>query len=89
LAEGSPAFTKPIGKGISAAHEPIQESLPVRVGKVSHGESRSDIIAEAILKAPPNATKAQVQQLVRDRLKYYKFDPDRPWLKQGAKVDDL
>ena len=56
---------------------------------MSHGESRSDIIAEAILDAPANATKAQIQQLVREKLKKYGFDPDRPWLKQGAKVDDL
>jgi hypothetical protein len=89
FAEGSPAFTKPLSKGISAAHEPIQESLPARVGKVSHGESRSDIIAEAILDAPANATQDQVRQLVRERLQKYGFDPDRPWLKQRAKVDDL
>jgi predicted negative regulator of RcsB-dependent stress response len=98
LLEGSPAFTKPLGRGISAAEEPIQSEaaaaagvreLPATPGRHSFGSSRSDIIAEVLMEAPANATKAEIKQLVRQRLSHYGFDPDRPWLKQGTTVDDL
>jgi hypothetical protein len=89
FAEGSPAFTKPIAKGVSAADEPVQEGLPPTHGGHSFGSARSDIIAEAILQAPAGATKEELRALVRQRLREYGFDPDKPWLKQGATVDDL
>jgi len=90
FAEGSPAFTKPISKGVAVADEPIQQGLP-RTGTGSHsfGSARADIAADAILKAPADATKEEIRQLVRQELKRYGFDPDRPWLKQNETVDGL
>src|SRR5262249_12293888 len=90
LADGVPALTKPLGKGIAAADEPLQNNLPYTPGEIhSHGTQRSYVVGEAIANAPANATAAEVNQLVRDRLRFYGLDPDRPWLKQNAKVDDL
>jgi hypothetical protein len=88
--DGSPAFTKSIGKGISVADEPIQGNLPpTPSGAHSFGSSRSDIAAEAILRAPANASKEEIKQLVQERMRHYGFNPDKPWLKQNATVDDL
>ena len=90
IAEGSPAFTKPMGKGIAVAEEPLQENLPKVIGgKHSFGTARANVIAEAIMRAPANASAAQVKSLVRDQLQRAGFDPDRPWLAQGSKVDHL
>ena len=90
IAEGSPAFTKPMGKGISVAEEPLQEGLPlVCHGGHSFGTARANVIAEAINQAPANASPAQVQVFVRTKLQNAGFDPDRPWLAQGSKVDRL
>jgi hypothetical protein len=90
FAEGSPAFTKPIAKGISVADEPVQSGLPPTPGGThSFGGVRSDIAADAILHAPAGATKEEIRALVRQRLKDYGFDPDKPWLRQNATVDDL
>jgi hypothetical protein len=90
IAEGSPAFTKPMGKGISVAEEPIQEGLPVVYhGAHSFGTARVNLIAEAINQAPAKASAEQVKVLVRAKLQRAGFDPDRPWLAQGSKVDRL
>src|SRR5215472_17342743 len=84
FAEGSPAFTKPIAKGISVADEPVQSGLPPTPGGThSFGGVRSDIAADAILHAPAGATKEEIRALVRQRLKDYGFDPDKPWLRQN------
>jgi len=88
IAEGSPAFTKPMGKGVSVAEEPIQEGLPVVPhGARSFGTARANLIAEAINQAPAQATVEQVKVLARTKLQSNGFDPDRPWLAQGSKVD--
>ena len=76
VAEGSPAFAKPMGKGISVAEDPIQEGLPV----VHHG-------AHSFNKAPAAASVEQIRVLARARLQSAGFDPERPWLAQGSKVD--
>jgi HopA1 effector protein family len=90
IAEGSPAFTKPMGKGISVAEEPLQEGLPVAYhGGHSFGTARANLIAEAINQAPANASPAQVKVLVRAKLQSAGFDPDRPWLAQGSRTDRL
>lgn len=90
IAEGSPAFTKPMGKGISVAEEPLQEGLPVVYhGGHSFGTARTNLIAEAVNQAPANASPAQVKVLVRAKLQNAGFDPDRPWLAQGSKTDRL
>jgi hypothetical protein len=90
IAEGSPAFTKPMGKGIAVAEEPLQENLPKVIGgRHSFGTARANVIAEAIMRAPANASAAQVKSLVRDQLQRAGFDVDRPWLAQGSKVDHL
>jgi hypothetical protein len=86
---GSPAFTKPIGNGIAVAEEPIQVGLPVRHRGHSFGTSRADVIAEAIQMSPPNATMAQIKELVRERFRHYGIDPDRPWLRQNRIGDHL
>jgi HopA1 effector protein family len=89
FADGTPAWTKSLGKGVAVAEEPLQAGLPAnRGGKHSFGSARSDIIAEAILKAPPNATKDQILALVRERMEHYKLNLDRPWL-SGPGPDDL
>ena len=90
IAEGAPAFTKPMGKGVSVAEEPLQEGLPVAWhGGHSFGTARTNLIAEAINQAPANASPAQVKILVRAKLEKAGFDADRPWLAQGSKVDRL
>jgi hypothetical protein len=90
IAEGSPAFTKPMGKGISVAEEPLQEGLPVVYhGGHSFGTARANLIAEAINQAPANASAEQVKVFVRAKLQTAGFDPDRPWLAQGSKIDRL
>jgi hypothetical protein len=90
IAEGSPAFTKPMGKGISVAEEPIQEGLPVVYhGGHSFGTARANLIAEAVNQAPANASAEQVKVFVRAKLQNAGFDPDRPWLAQGSKIDRL
>lgn len=90
IAEGSPAFTKPMGKGISVAEEPLQEGLPVSYhGGHSFGTARANVIAEAINQAPANASPEQVKVFVRAKLQNAGFDPDRPWLSQGSKIDRL
>jgi hypothetical protein len=95
FAEEIPAFTKQIHAGIAVAEEPLQsvagqQPLPKnRDGRHSLGSSRSDIIAEAILDAPPTATKDEILNLVRERMKKYGLDPDRPWLARSTNVDDL
>jgi len=90
IAEGSPAFTKPMGKGISVAEEPLQEGLPVAYhGAHSFGTARANVIAEAINQAPANASPEQVKVFVRAKLQNAGFDPDRPWLAQGSKIDRL
>jgi len=77
----TPSLTEQIAPGIGIADEPIQNGLPKRPGgKHSFGTSRSDIIAEAILNAPPGATKDEITALVRERMRAYGLDPDRPWL---------
>src|SRR5262249_25905932 len=81
IAEGSPAFTKPMGKGIAVAEEPWKEGLRVAWhGAHSFGSARANVIAEAINQAPANASAAQVKVLVRAKLQSAGFDPDRPWL---------
>jgi len=87
--EGTLGFTKTLGKGISAAEEPLQDNLPYRPRGHSYGSSRSDLISEALLKAPPGATKQEISRLVRENLQKHGIDPDRPWLRSGQKVDDL
>jgi hypothetical protein len=90
IAEGSPAFTKPMGRGISAAEEPLQEGLPIVYhGAHSFGTARANVIAEAINRAPAHASVEQVKVLARARLQSGGFDPDRPWLSQGSRVDRL
>src|SRR5262249_5570737 len=90
FAEGTPAFTKRLNSGIGVAEEPLQQGLPkTRKGKHSFGSSRSDIIADAIVKAPPGATKKEITALVRERLKECGLDPDRPWLSRADSPDDL
>ncbi len=90
VAEGSPAFTKPMGKGISVAEEPLQEGLPVVYhGGHSFGTARANVIAEAINQAPANASAEQVKVFVRAKLQNAGFDPDRPWLSQGSRTDRL
>lgn len=88
IAEGSPAFTKPMGKGIAVAEEPLQEGLPlVYHGGHSFGTARANVIAEAINQAPANASPGQVKAYVHSKLQQAGFDVDRPWLSQGSKVD--
>jgi hypothetical protein len=88
IAEGSPAFTKPMGKGISVAEEPLQEGLPlVYHGGHSFGTARANVIAEAINQAPANASPGQVKAYVNAKMQQAGFDVDRPWLSQGSKVD--
>jgi hypothetical protein len=88
IADGSPAFTKPMGKGISVAEEPLQEGLPlVYHGGHSFGTARANVIAEAINQAPANASPPQVKAYVNAKLQQAGFDVDRPWLSQGSKVD--
>jgi hypothetical protein len=90
FAEGTPSFTKHLSSGIGVAEEPLQQGLPkTRKGKHSFGSSRSDIIADAIVKAPPEATRKEIMALVRERLKECGLDPDRPWLSRADGVDDL
>src|SRR5262249_734697 len=90
MAEGSPAFTKSIDKGIAVAEEPLQRDLPPTPGGGhSFGSARSDIAAEAILQAPANATKEEIKEAVRQRLREAGFNPDKPWLSQNAGTDDL
>jgi type III HopA1-like effector protein len=90
FADGTPAFTKPLARGVAAAEEPLQQGMPKNRGRQhSFGSSRSDIIAEAILNAPPGATRDEILALVRERMKAYKLDPDRPWLSGPSDVDDL
>jgi hypothetical protein len=90
FADGTPSLTKPLEPGVAAAEEPLQQGLPKnRSRQHSFGSSRSDIIAEAILTAPPDATKDQILALVRERMKAYNLDPDRPWLSGPGGVDDL
>ena len=79
-----------MGKGISVAEEPLQEGLPVVAhGGHSFGTARANLIAEAINQAPANASPAQVKVLVRAKLQNAGFDPDRPWLAQGSRIDRL
>lgn len=80
FAEGSPAFTEVVEKGIARADEPLQLRQPPGELQHSFGTSRSSIIAEAVKKAPPNATPAEVQALVRQNFQKYGIDPDKPWL---------
>jgi hypothetical protein len=87
--QGAPALTKPIGRGIAVAEEPAQMGLPFRPGNHSFGHAASDVMAEAIMRAPAGATKEEVKALAREHLKAHGFDPDRPWLRQGTKVDNL
>jgi hypothetical protein len=90
FAEGIPALTKVIHRGIGVAEEPLQKGLPkTRGGKHSFGTSRSDIIAEAILSAPPDATAREIMALVRKSMEKYGLDADRPWLGRSTHVDDL
>ena len=89
FAVGSQAFTKPISKGVAVAAEPAQMNLPFRMGRHSFGQAYTDVVAETLLKAPANATKEEIKELVRQSLRQHGFDPARPWLKQGSKVDDL
>lgn len=96
VAEGPDAFaneitplTKPIAKGAGAAHEPSPEHAPRLRTAQSFGSARCDMIAEAIAAAPPEASPAELKRLVRERFRRYGVDPERPWLDDGAAVDDL
>jgi hypothetical protein len=114
FADGTPALTKTISRGIGVAEEPKQpqaaaeaqpaaerpaqpaatgpqpEPLPrIPGGRYSFGSSRSRIIAEAIMRAPDNATKEEILAIVRQRMQAYGLDPDRPWLARAGEVDDL
>ncbi len=87
-----PAFTRQLRPGIAAAEETLQGeagALPKnRSGQHSLGSSRSDIIADAIMKAPPGARKSQILELVRQRMRECGLDPDRPWLARAGNADD-
>jgi len=88
FAPETPAFTKELAPGIAVAEEPIQKNMPKTLGgKHSFGGSRSEIVADAILKAPPGATKDEITALVRERMKEYHLDPDRPWLADPSGPD--
>jgi hypothetical protein len=114
FADGTPALTKTISRGIGVAEEPKQpppvaqtqpgaegpaqpaatssqpEPLPKSPGgRYSFGSSRSRIIADAIMRAPDNATKEEILAIVRQRMQAYGLDPDRPWLSRAGEVDDL
>jgi LysM repeat protein len=90
FAEGTPGFTKSIGKGIGVAEEPLQTALPKNPnGRYSFGEFRSDVIADTVLKAPPGATKAEIMAAVRKRMEDLGLDADKPWLQRRGAVDDL
>ncbi len=90
FADGTPAFTRALTKGISAADEPVQDSVTNKLySKYSHGQLRSDLIAQTILDAPPGSTRQQLSQLLRQRMHFHGLDADRPWLSRGAAKDDF
>lgn len=90
FADGVPALTKQIHTGIGVAEEPLQKGLPkTRGARHSFGSSRSDIIADAILRVPADATNKEIMAMVRQSMKKYGLDPDRPWLSRSTGVDDL
>jgi hypothetical protein len=90
FAEGVPALTKQLRSGIGVAEEPLQVGLPTtRAGRHSFGSARSHIIADAILKAPPEATSKEIMALVRERMQQYGLDVERPWLSRSTNIDDL
>jgi HopA1 effector protein family len=91
FAEGTPAFTKAIGKGIAAAEEPLQGAgLPGNLrGAYSHGQLRSDLIAQTIVDAPPGVRNVDILQLARQRMHWHDLDVNRPWLSKGTNADDL
>jgi hypothetical protein len=111
FADGTPALTRTISRGIGVAEEPKQpqaaaeaqpgaaqptatgsqpEPLPrTPGGRYSFGSSRSRIIADAIMRAPDNATKEEILAIVRQRMQAYGLDPDRPWLSRAGEVDDF
>jgi hypothetical protein len=86
-AEAQPGAERPAQPAATGSQP---EPLPrIPGGRYSFGSSRSRIIAEAIMRAPDNATKEEILAIVRQRMQAYGLDPDRPWLSRAGEVDDL
>ena len=78
------------GKGNCRSGRTLTRWAPGRFSRQAQlGTARANVIAEAIIRAPANASVAQVKLLVRAKLERAGFDPDRPWLAQGSKADQL
>lgn len=89
LGERGPWFARELVPGLWSADEPGNGPSPAFDPHPSFGQFCSDIIAEAILAAPPDAERALVVTRVRERFAHYGIDPDRTWLRAGHVSEDV
>ncbi|MBI4705789.1 MAG: hypothetical protein HY744_32245 [Deltaproteobacteria bacterium] len=85
--DGTPRFTKPIGRGIAAAPEPTDVGLKWG-DNMSYSSSRAQLVAEAYAKTPATSDPAEKKKAVRAKLAEWEYDAERPWVEPGGQ-DDL
>jgi hypothetical protein len=78
LADGAPAFTKPLARGLALAEEPGNGQ--------SFGEHRCQLLAEAVVTASEHGLRTIEQRLavVRERFRSAGVSLDAPYLKPGS-----
>jgi hypothetical protein len=79
LKPATPAFAKPLAPGLGLAEDPS-------AGTESFGQSRCQLLAEAIVEAAEVGRHSTAEQLevVVDRFRRAKLDLDRPYLNAGS-----